>query len=156
MRTENSNKRLTYQTEFDLAEFVNVKRANEFLHEKDMTEILRNDLLAAGRKGAAEALVLIEWSVWGDEYDNVVNDHGAVKLVTTALLPKSDKDFISDWVKGQCSDGIGESFEQRFPDEHYERAWWDTDENEDGDYEPMASFDYNTNEYKFKLGNVED
>lgn len=35
-------------------------------------------------------------------------DSGYIEVVTTKELNKEQKKYVSEWIKGQCSDGLGE------------------------------------------------
>ena len=67
-------------------------------------------------------------------------------LQSLRLLNQDELDFVSSWITGQNSDGLGEGFEQQ------EFAWMPYDDDDDYyDDGEMASFDWQTNNYKLHL-----
>lgn len=137
----------TYGTSFTLTNPVNdYNAALDYLQANDMTQYLNNDLNYLGLSHLEGKIKEIKW-VLEDEQT------GYIVLYTTEPLAQEDLDKISEWISGQCSDGLGEGFEQQdfASGEDFEEY-----EDEDGDtqYEEvntMASFDWETNDYKLKL-----
>lgn len=73
---------------------------------------------------------------------------GYIKVVANRELTDSESKFISEFISGQNSDGLGESFEQQdFAISSYD---------EDEDYSEMCSFDWATNHYELELIGKED
>ena len=113
-----------YDTNFKLnAEVNDFDEASNYLTEDDMTVYLKddNDIPISVR----EAVVHIEWELIG-------NDYGKVHLTTTRKLDEKELEYISDCVKGQNSDGLGEGFEQQDFADHYDEDayfsdhdWWE-------------------------------
>lgn len=139
-----------YQTKFNLTGSVTDKDAAiKYLQLYDMSAYLKNDidgLSEANRESMdlySSDIISIVWDLKGD-------DHGDITLKTRNELSSQALDYISQWVQGQNSDGIGEGFEQQSFAEIY-------DEDEDGYPDPdsyyMVSFDWHTNPYVFKLIN---
>lgn len=112
-----------YDTNFKLnAEVNDFDEASNYLTEDDMTVYLKddNDIPISVR----EAVVHIEWELLG-------NDYGKIHLTTTRKLDEKELEYISDYVKGQNSDGLGEGFEQQDFADHYDEDayfsdhdWW--------------------------------
>lgn len=137
-----------YRTYFKLTnDVIDFEEARRYLIEDDMTVYLKDDNRRCS-PSTGKKIVKIEWIL--KEVDS-----GHIDLTTTEELTQAELDNISDWVRGQNSDGLGEGFEQQdfafYSDEEYEDY---DDENYDYDYDDytiMASFDWKTNDYKFEL-----
>ena len=130
-----------YITEFNLTYPVNdLHAAKEWLKFDDMTPYLIRWLTSCNRESTANKIIYIEWELKSSDY-------GIIELGTRHALSQKELDIISDWVSGQNSDGLGETFEQMdFAEEE--------DINEYGeptDYVLRSSFDWETNDYRFKL-----
>lgn len=146
-----------YRTYFKLlAPVLDVKEAQDFLQADDMTEYLKRDTYHCKNVDKA-SLVSIKW-ILRDE------DSGYIELIANTELSQDDLDSISEWVSGQNSDGLGESFEQQdfaCYCSHDTPNYWEYDEEweamtpvDDRDWF-MASFDWQTNDYKFELERIE-
>lgn len=124
-----------YQTDFRLeAPVTDIGEANEYLTSDDMTKYLLNDF-----PKLRGVVVNVSWYLYNDE-------GGYVEVEATRELTEKERDDISDWIRGQNSDGLGEGFEQQsfacYPEDC---------EDEEGGYEyVMASFDWRTNYYKLR------
>lgn len=133
-----------YATEFHLTNPVNdLNAAREYLQVDNMAEYLSDDLRDLGLKRLKPSDILnLEWDLQDEDY-------GLIYLDTAIELTDDELDVISDWVRGQNSDGLGEGFEQQpFAEIRYEG---DEDEYGYSDYDTdMASFDWQTNSYKFE------
>lgn len=128
---------VTYGAKFQLTNrVVDFMAARNYLVEDDMTEFLK-DYLEREHAELAEKVVHIEW---------VLNDreNGVIYLVVTEKLDNKDLDIISDWVRGECSDGLGGGFEQQDFAAYYDENTGYYDEDH------IATFDWKTNKYKFK------
>lgn len=139
---ENNLPKFKYVTKFNLEVPVKIDDANYYLHEADMIEFLKDNIEDHPDKTTIKPddLVSITWTM-DRSYTNH-SDHGTITLITTRELTTKELDFVSKYVSGQNSDGLGEGFEQNFPN--------DTEEDEDGyGDDAMASFDWKTNDYKF-------
>ena len=134
MKNLNNLPMTKYVTKFNLEVPVKVDDANNYLQEDDMCDYLKNDIDNTTIK--PNELVSITWSI-DKSYTNY-NDHGTITLITTRDFTEKELDFVSEWVSGQNSDGLGEGFEQNFPND-----------DENGYDDSMASFDWKTNKYKF-------
>lgn len=143
---------VTYRTYFHLtAPVIDFDDAKNYLSEDDMTVYLNQD---SRRPSSLQgAINHIEW-ILRDEQS------GYIELEATRELDSQELEWISDWVSGQNSDGLGEGFEQQ------DFAYYDVSEYNNGsrysyydddDYEEdeedwvMASFDWQSNAYKFEL-----
>lgn len=123
----------TYRTKFNLVNPVrDFEAAYEYLTEDDMSTYLKND---------SRIDSYIQDSVESITWILVTEDSGYIELQTTNKLSSEQLKSISNWVAGQNSDGLGESFEQRD---------FASYEDEYNDY-VMASFDWQTNDYLFEL-----
>lgn len=132
---------MIYRTQFKLTAAVNdFDAAYKYLTEDNMLLYLKGDRRCPD--DTYSKITKIEW-VLKDE------SSGYIQLDTAVELTQIELDNISDWVRGQCSDGLGEGFSQQkfayYEDEGltgFEGCDWD---NED----ICAEFDWETNEYKF-------
>ncbi len=141
----------TYGTSFTLTNPVNdYNAALDYLQADDMTQYLIDDLDYLGLSHLEGKIKEIRW-VLEDEQS------GYIVLYTTEPLAEEDLDKISEWISGQCSDGLGEGFEQQdfaSGEDFEEYEYEDEDGETQTDYEEvntMASFDWETNDYKLKL-----
>lgn len=131
---------MIYRTNFTLLACVqNFKAAHKYLTEDDMTKYLLND------DRGCDKVVYVRWEL-------VDECSGYIEVVTTEPLTEEESANISSWISGQCSDGLGEGFEQQdwacYIDEDNEDEYWD-DEDYCDNY-VMASFDWQTNDYKLQ------
>ena len=136
-----------YKTNFNLKyPVLDIRKADNYLKEDDMTKFLVKDLREY-YKVAPEEVEKVEDIYW----ELKDSDSGSVVLTANDKLLPDTLDKISDWVSGQCSDGLGECFEQQ-PFASYDDpngGYYDDDDNwVDSEY-CMASFDWETNDYKF-------
>lgn len=136
-----------YKTNFNLeCPVLDIQEANDYLQEDDMTKYLLDSL--RNDKVAPEEIEKVEYIYW----TMTSNSTGSIVLTANDKLLPNTLAKISEWVSGQCSDGLGEGFEQQ-PFASYENSdggYYDDEDNwvEDDDY-CMASFDWQTNDYKF-------
>lgn len=84
---------------------------------------------------------------------------GYIEVISNEELAENELDEISEYIRGQNSDGIGESFEQQ-DFANYDAGQYDSYGNKlsvwdlDDDYEEdwiMASFDWDRNDYLLNL-----
>ena len=136
-----------YKTNFKLDyPVLDVQAAEEYLQEDDMTKYLIDDLQNY-RKVAQEEVDKVEDIYWTMNSDST----GSIVLTANDKLLPDTLNKISEWVSGQCSDGLGEGFEQQ-PFASYDDpngGYYDDDDNWVEDDYCMASFDWKTNDYKF-------
>ena len=130
-----------YSTNFNLTDEIYIEffeDAVSYLIEDNMAQYVPCYLKAK--------IVSVEWVL--EE-----RDEGVIVIWTKELLSEEEKDELSEWIAGQCSDGLGEGFEQEpFAeiggyDEYYD------EEDEDGYYEVdfcRVSFS-RTDKYKLVL-----
>ena len=136
-----------YRTYFTLTACVNdVSAAREYLTHDDMTQYLKNNKrIPEDIKNAVEK---IEWHL-KDE------DSGNIELTTNRALSDTELKPISNWVSGQNSDGLGEGFEQQefanYQDTQSDYGYDDDNDYYEDDSYVMASFDWQTNDYKFEF-----
>lgn len=144
-----------YRTEFRLEAPVNdINAARKFLEDNSelLLKLLRDDIGAKFLEAADSKFVSITWNL-------VDEDSGYIEVVTTEELWDQALDAISQWIRGHCADGVGETFEQ-MDFANYNTlgdSWMFDDEEEEMEYEAswvMASFDWRTNKYKLRLFKV--
>lgn len=98
-----------YRTNFTLNNDVSdFEEAKKYLIEDDMTKYLKDDLDNENYSGDFEVdgIQSIEWVL-------TKPSSGYVELVSEVKLSEHELEYISEWVSGQNSDGLGESFEQQ-------------------------------------------
>lgn len=136
-----------YRTYFNLtADVKDFDAARDFLKDDDMKQYMKGDKRVPDN--VYETIESIDWIL-----KDV--DSGIIELKTTRELTQKELENISDWVCGQCSDGLGESFEQQsfanYEDDEYNYDDEDGEYYDDNDNYIMASFDWKTNNYIFEL-----
>ena len=134
-----------YRTYFNLdADVLDIDEAQKYLSEDDMVQYLKNDSRIS--KDVQNNVESIDWILR-------TTNSGYIELKSKRLLNDKELESISDWVLGQCSDGIGEAFEQQsfanYNANQYNNDFYDEDEDEE--CYVMASFDWQTNNYLFEL-----
>jgi len=102
-----------YKTDFNLTGSVNdFQAASDYLTEDDMTVYLKDDSRIPVE--VRDAIIHIEWEL-------VDVNFGHINLKANRELTEKELEYISDYVRGQNSDGLGEGFEQQdFADEYDE------------------------------------
>lgn len=109
----------------------NFGAADAFLRSEEMAQYLDDHL--------REKVTKVEWNLES-------TDEGTIDVEAKRELTPDELAELSDWIRGQCSDGLGESFEQRdFAQVYdYEEDW--------GEEEcvGMISFDWEFNDYKLR------
>lgn len=147
------NKEYTYTTKFTLTDPVlDLESANDYLTEDDMVDYFDEYYEIGVNEDLVKKVISINWELQ-------TRDSGKITVKTNALLTYKERKAVSEWIKQQNSDGLGEGFEsQDFA--NYDVNRHDYDGNEisvwdlDDDYEEywvMASFDWQTNDYKLEL-----
>lgn len=104
--------------------------ADAFLRADDMAQFLDEHL--------REKVTKVEWNLDG-------TDGGTIDVEAKEELTPDELAELSDWIRGQCSDGLGESFEQRDFAQIYDYDDWG-----DEDWVGMISFDWESNNYKLR------
>lgn len=150
-----------YRTKFNLVYPVkDYKDATDYLKRSSriVSNALKGDSSILGEDSSN--VKSIEW-VLEDEY---YPDNGYIELITYEKLEPSTLSKISEWVRGQNSDGLGEGFEQQQfaerivgpdgeviePDK--EENYYDLAEEENSGYSwEMASFCWKSDSYEFEL-----
>lgn len=137
-----------YVTYFGLmAEVNDFDAAYRYLTEDDMTKYLKSNIEYDGSSVglSPDSIEKIEW---------ILEDPtgGVITLETTEDLTQPQLDYISEWIRGQNSDGLGEGFEQQpfAINEDYDYGYDEDDEYYEDDYTEMASFDWQTNNYSLR------
>lgn len=130
-----------YTTNFNLTDEIYAEffeDAVSYLIEDDMTQYAPENLKAK--------IVSVEWVL--EELDK-----GVIVIWTKELLSEEEKNELSDWIAGQCSDGLGEGFEQQpFAEIGGYDDYYD-EEDDDGYYDEefhMVSFS-RADKYKLVL-----
>ena len=91
-----------YETPFSLVAPVNdLEAAQAYLEEDNMVEYLDKE-----RCSAADDIKAITWILEDEE-------SGVIRVNAIRELTEEELDQLSDWISGQCSDGLGEGFEQQ-------------------------------------------
>lgn len=126
-----------YSAKFNLTEPVSdTLAAYKYLISDDMTKYLLADGLGYNK------VTNIRWEL-------VSATHGYILVDTEGELTEEESASISEWISGQCSDGLGEGFEQQdFAHYPCDCTYW-TEDFWDENW-ATASFDWETNEYKLK------
>lgn len=135
-----------YQTTFYLlADVLDLDEAQAYLEEDNMLYYFDNEEIK--RK-----LQSMTWHL-------VDCGSGYIEVIANEELSENELEEISEYIKGQNSDGIGEGFEQQ-DFANYDAGQYDSYGNKisvwdlDDDYEEdwvMASFDWNSNYYVLEL-----
>lgn len=135
---------IVYETKFALTLPVSsYDLAEEYLNADDMTQYVDDDLKPKIEK--------VEWHLHDTQ-------SGAITVKANAELTEKELAQMSEWIGGQCSDGLGEGFEQQ----RFAEWFVDADGNEYGATHPdleyididegyeseFASFDWRTNNYE--------
>ena len=123
-----------YRTEFHLTNPVkNFKEAMLYLIRDDMTKYLLCDDRGCNK------VENVRWQLTED-------DEGYIEVIASESLSDEESANISSWIRGQCSDGLGEGFEQQdfacYCDGDYDPYYDDYDE-----CAVIASFDWESNMY---------
>lgn len=114
----------------------NYDKAKDYLKAENMTKYLRDYL---------SKIPELQYKIENIEWDLTDEQNGFIIVKTNAGLFENEASKISDWIKSQCADGLGEGFEQQ------DFAMiFDEDDPENSDYE-MASFDWESNDYELEF-----
>lgn len=133
----------TYRTYFELlAPVTDLDDAQEYLKYDDMATYLRNDDRI--NLSVRDSVKSITWIL---NYE----DGGYIELETVRELSEEELSQISRWVSGQCSDGLGEGFEQQDFANYYIGEYSRDESYDDEENWVMAEFDWQTNDYIFEL-----
>jgi hypothetical protein len=130
-----------YTTEFHLVNPIQegrdvVRTANAYLNQYDMTQFLPDNLSP-----------IVSSLVWRLEDE----DHGVITVETVRDLTAAESTALTAWISGQCSDGLGEGFEQQPFAQTSNRDWSYRDDHDYNDYDEdgnMASFDWEHDRYQ--------
>lgn len=126
-----------YKTDFTLTHPIvgefNLREAKQYLEEDDMTKYLLTDRRISREPTIKDLLSKVIEISWKLE-DSM---KGSVFVFSTQELSLDEQKFLSGWVSGQNSDGLGEGFEQQ-------------DFAVDFDADRSSSFDWMTNTYTWE------
>lgn len=130
-----------YETDFSLEFPVNdYNAAKEYLENiTDMTDVFKERVSRTNMAYLQDKVKDISWKL--DDESN-----GRVVITTDGRLSSKAQEYLADWISGQNSDGIGNSFEQQ----PFALTVLDEDDFDAG-YEDSyitSSFDWTTNEYE--------
>lgn len=132
----------TYRTRFTLEAPVNdYDAAYEYLTEDDMTVYLKDSCGNQERLATIdpEDIISIRWELQDEQ-------SGYIELKSYREFTPEELKGLGDWIRGQCSDGLGEGFEQQdfadyfeeddyaYAEEEYERDR----ENAEAEYDEMS------------------
>ena len=135
-----------YQTTFYLlADVLDIGEAQAYLEEDNMLDYFDNEEIKRKLKS-------ITWHLTDC-------GSGCIEVIANEELSENELDEISSYISGQCSDGLGEGFEQQDFANYDAALLNDRGEIDDSllyedDYEEdwvMASFDWNSNYYVLEL-----
>lgn len=148
-------KEYIYTTDFHLKnEVLDIEDANEYLQEENMLNFLKSDF-----KEIESIFKELYWKLSDKK-------KGFITLTTSRELTKEESAKISKWINGQCSDGLGEGFEQQDfacyteKDEIMydlkKRGIYSIDlgpgeDEPDDSYNTICSFDWESNDYQLRL-----
>lgn len=132
-----------YRTYFKLTACVNdFDEAAKYLKEDNMVQYIKGDITVP--EDVQTSIISIDWIL--KELDS-----GYIELKTNKALSAKELESISEWVSGQCSDGLGEGFEQQDFANYQDEGLSGYDESDWDDEWIMASFDWQTNKYIFEF-----
>lgn len=142
---------LTYLTEFWLTNpVIDLEAAQAYLLDDDMEKYAKDDYDIP--KSGRDKIEKITWNLTSEQ-------HGYISVKTNDYLTEDESAAISEWISGQCSDGLGEGFEQQefanyMEGDEYNPYFVEEEavEFEEHDY-VMASFDWMSNKYELELQN---
>lgn len=155
-----------YETKFKLTHPVNdLEAARKYLTEDPMIQYLDDyDLQRAGDPKSIRGLSFEDGHITAIDWDLQTAASGVIRVTANRELLPVELVALSSWIKGQCSDGLGEGFEQKdfathFDQEGYNRDWEefcntgddDAEEIDEDCYYAESSFDWRTNDYKLEL-----
>lgn len=93
---------LTYITEFWLTNpVIDLEAAQNYLLDDDMEKYAKDDYNIP--KSGRNKIEKITWNLTSDQ-------HGYISVKTNDYLTKEESEAISEWISGQCSDGLMENF----------------------------------------------
>lgn len=125
---------MIYRTDFRLTEDVlNEDEARAYLLSDNMTRYLISDVKDP----------LLRDNIIGIKWILLTPRIGYVELTTEGLLSEENLEFISKWIKGQCSDGLGEGFRDQ------DFAAYNVNPYDEDSEIIQVDFDWRTNDFKF-------
>lgn len=140
---------LTYLTEFWLTNpVIDLEAAQNYLLDDDMEKYAKDDYDIP--KSGRDKIEKITWNLTSEQ-------HGYISVKTNDYLTEDESTAISEWISGQCSDGLGEGFEQQdfayyMEGDEYNPYFVEEEAVEFEEHEyVMVSFDWRTNNYELEL-----
>jgi hypothetical protein len=125
-----------YNATFHLDNAVNdIEAARNYLADEDMAHFLPDNL--------AEFVTSVFWRLQDEE-------SGYINIEADRELTDDESAQMSQWISGQCSDGLGEGFEQQDFAREYSEDSDDDEYIDEYDYE-VASFDWQHDDYALTL-----
>ena len=119
-----------YSTNFYLSSGVtNLTEANEYLQSDDMEDYAKSDPCIS--ESAKNKIIKIWWEL------KCLNS-GYIYVKTNSELTEDESLEISEWISGQCADGLGSGFREQ----DFARSLFD---------ESCAEFDWRSNNYTLSL-----
>ena len=99
VESSSGNLELTYMTDFHLKHpVIDLESANQYLSD-DMTTYIKDDERIS--KSCRDKINSISWKLSENRID------GHITVEANDYLTKKESKSISEWISGQCSDGIG-------------------------------------------------
>lgn len=108
----------------------NFGQADAYLQSDDMKQYVDEPL--------RQKLISVEWNLAG-------TDEGTIDVEANQELTDDELAELSDWIKGQCSDGLGEGFESCEFAQLYDYNPWGGEE-----WVGAVNFDWRRNNYKLR------
>ena len=89
-----------------VANFNLTDEINEELFDDAVSYLIEDDMAQYVPENLKAKIVSVEWVL--EELDK-----GKIVIWANELLSEEEENELSDWIAGQCSDGLGEGFEQQ-------------------------------------------
>ena len=89
-----------------VANFNLTDEINEELFDDAVSYLIEDDMAQYVPENLKAKIVSVEWVL--EELDK-----GKIVIWANELLSEEEEDELSKWIAGQCSDGLGEGFEQQ-------------------------------------------
>lgn len=149
-----NNKLYIYRTNFNLTAPVRpdlFKAAQDYLYEDNIVEYI---------DGYSNELDSLKKHIKSIRFCLKDIDNGYIEVQVYKKLNQLERDVVSEYISGQCSDGIGEGFScQDFANYDDSIVDWDCDKYKpelafEDDYEEnwiMVEFDWKCNKYELHL-----
>ena len=89
-----------------VANFNLTDEINEELFDDAVSYLIEDDMAQYVPENLKAKIVSVEWVL--EELDK-----GKIVIWANELLSEEEENELSEWIAGQCSDGLGEGFEQQ-------------------------------------------